>query len=1095
MTITDPPSKVVATGGVGGTGYLSLTDAVGSLSGAATIDDLDAGEVVGGFRATMKIRIGNGSGRPADGFAVSFGSDVTDGAGGEDGSGTGLVISLDTYDNGSGEAPALDVKYAGATVGHTLWDGATSVPIPQFIDPATGRPASLQTGAEFADLIIDLHPQGTLDVVYKGLTVYTNLVIPGYTPTAGHFVLSARTGGEFETHWLDDISITTIPPITGTATITTQPADASGPERGSVTFSVVPGGAPPHTFQWYTNGVPVDGATTATLTLDAVTMGLNNVIVKVNVANGEGNIDSREATLTVVPDTTAPTVIKAQASDSFTDVTILFSEDLDPVSAANAANYTINGLAVNSATLVGTRAVKLTTTTQAQGTAYTVAITGVKDTAATPNTVAANTTANFSSFAFQTGGLRMDVFLLPDLANATDVASLLGSDKYVNNAPDETFYVRQFSSRPVYGGGTIDQYGGRLSGWIKPIEGAEYNFFLRSDDLSQLYLSTDDKPENKVLIAEVTTCCGAFHEPDIGAPDTSAAIRLEAGTRYYIEAVWKEGGGGDYADVAWRKVGDTFAAQALPFIQGNVLETLAPPNALVPPTVTFTAPADNSSIDQTNVPVTLTATASAAAGKTITKVEFFEQNSLLGQTNAAPYSITLTNLAEGAHKFFARATDSAGLTTDTPVISFSIGGLRKVVTLLAIDANTSWKYDRSGEDLGTEWREPAFVDTAWPSGKALIADETTTTVEPIRTPISRLNDAGVYVKTFYFRSHFNFTSPITSGVKLALRHVVDDGAVFYLNGHEISRLGITDDPVTYLSDATGHENAYVGPLDIPTTWLQTGDNVLAAEVHQSGGSSSDMVFGLELVATIPAVTQTFFAIDNVSEWKYDRSGEDLGTAWSEPAFVDTAWPSGKALIADETTTTVEPIRTPISRLNDAGTYVKTFYFRTHFNFPGEIPQAVLKLRHVVDDGAVFYLNGHEVARLGIADNPVTYLSDATGHENAYTGPVDVSTQWLQTGDNVFAAEVHQSGGSSSDMVFGAELIGTFFPAGNIQEPPTQPILTVTKTATGISIAWTNGGKLESADTVNGPYTTITPDAANPFTVDTSAGMKFYRVTK
>lgn len=168
MTITDPPAKVVATGGVGGSGYLSLTDAVGNLGAAATIDDLDAGAAVGGFRATMKIRIGSGSGRPADGFAVSFGSDVTDGAGGEEGSGSGLIIALDTYDNGSGEAPALDVKWAGATVGHTLWAGATSIPIPQFIDPATGSPASLQTGTEFAELIIDLHPQGTLDVVYKG---------------------------------------------------------------------------------------------------------------------------------------------------------------------------------------------------------------------------------------------------------------------------------------------------------------------------------------------------------------------------------------------------------------------------------------------------------------------------------------------------------------------------------------------------------------------------------------------------------------------------------------------------------------------------------------------------------------------------------------------------------------------------------------------------------------------------------------------------------------------------------------------------------------------------------------------------------------
>src|SRR4051812_26312122 len=59
-------AKVVPTGGAGGTGYLSLTDAAASLSGTVSIADLDTNEIVGGFRASMKLRIGNGSGRPAD---------------------------------------------------------------------------------------------------------------------------------------------------------------------------------------------------------------------------------------------------------------------------------------------------------------------------------------------------------------------------------------------------------------------------------------------------------------------------------------------------------------------------------------------------------------------------------------------------------------------------------------------------------------------------------------------------------------------------------------------------------------------------------------------------------------------------------------------------------------------------------------------------------------------------------------------------------------------------------------------------------------------------------------------------------------------
>ena len=59
MTITDP-AKVVATGGVNNSGYLSLTDAVGSLQGGAILDDLDAGAAIGGFTARMKIQISLG---------------------------------------------------------------------------------------------------------------------------------------------------------------------------------------------------------------------------------------------------------------------------------------------------------------------------------------------------------------------------------------------------------------------------------------------------------------------------------------------------------------------------------------------------------------------------------------------------------------------------------------------------------------------------------------------------------------------------------------------------------------------------------------------------------------------------------------------------------------------------------------------------------------------------------------------------------------------------------------------------------------------------------------------------------------------------
>ena len=45
-----------------------------------------------------------------------------------------------------------------------------------------------------------------------------------------------------------------------------------------------------------------------------------------------------------------------------------------------------------------------------------------------------------------------------------------------------------------------------------------------------------------------TSCCNFFTEPD--SPRTSEPIDLVAGKKYFIRMVYKEGGGGDYGQVA-----------------------------------------------------------------------------------------------------------------------------------------------------------------------------------------------------------------------------------------------------------------------------------------------------------------------------------------------------------------------------------------------------------------------------------------------------------------------------------------------------------------------------------------------------------------
>jgi hypothetical protein len=81
-------------------------------------------------------------------------------------------------------------------------------------------------------------------------------------------------------------------------------------------------------------------------------------------------------------------------------------------------------------------------------------------------------------------------------------------------------------------------------------------------------------------------------------------------------------------------------------------------------------------------------------------------------------------------------------------------------------------------------------------------------------------------------------------VSLTLRDVVEDGAVYYLNGQEIFRNRMNAGPVTngtFAVDAPD-PTPIAGPFTLATTNLLAGDNVLAAEVHQSSATSSDLEF-------------------------------------------------------------------------------------------------------------------------------------------------------------------------------------------------------------------------------------------------------------
>lgn len=197
-------------------GALHLTEAVNGHNGNMIISNFTGGALIGTFSAHFKARLGGSTccGIPADGFSFNFATNLTDGivaGGAEEGDGSGLRIAFDTYDNGGADsAPAIEVIYNGVVKGVRSLGGArvggrapvTDVPI----DPATGLPMVFGTGNNFADVIVRLDADGTVDVWYKGVQVLED-VATGYVPIAGRFGLAARTGGENQAHYIDDLVI------------------------------------------------------------------------------------------------------------------------------------------------------------------------------------------------------------------------------------------------------------------------------------------------------------------------------------------------------------------------------------------------------------------------------------------------------------------------------------------------------------------------------------------------------------------------------------------------------------------------------------------------------------------------------------------------------------------------------------------------------------------------------------------------------------------------------------------------------------------------------------------------------------------------
>lgn len=141
-------------------------------------------------------------------------------------------------------------------------------------------------------------------------------------------------------------------------------------------------------------------------------------------------------------------------------------------------------------------------------------------------------------------GIKRDVFSnIP----GSGISDLTNHPSYPGS-PDSESYLTSLFEAPI---NIADDYGQRVYGLLRAPQTGSYTFWIASDDNSRLYLSTTPDATDKELIASVPGWTNSRNW-DKYPEQMSATITLTEGQDYYVEAIMKEGYGGDNLAVGWQ---------------------------------------------------------------------------------------------------------------------------------------------------------------------------------------------------------------------------------------------------------------------------------------------------------------------------------------------------------------------------------------------------------------------------------------------------------------------------------------------------------------------------------------------------------------
>lgn len=327
-------------------------------------------------------------------------------------------------------------------------------------------------------------------------------------------------------------------------------------------------------YNVYRNGMLLGTSITPSY-VDSTIQTATNYSYSVSAVNRDGYESEQSAGVVAA----LPGVSSYSWSDS-QHLDLIFSEPLNASPAITLSNYSMTGGVAFASVAISRSNTKITLTTNqpvVANTSYTLTMNNLTTASVNPLPVSQQL-----SFTYQTptGSILLQFWANLDGGNSvSDLTNPALNPNYPNN-PTSTNYLTSFEA--PFSTGQID-YGERIIGYVYPPTTGSYVFWIASDDNSQLLLSTDASPNNAAVIASVGSYTN-YRQWNTYSSQQSAPMSLMAGQRYFIEALQKQGVGGDSLSVAWQPPGTTFNTTNGAPIPGQYLAPFGGNMDLSPPT-------------------------------------------------------------------------------------------------------------------------------------------------------------------------------------------------------------------------------------------------------------------------------------------------------------------------------------------------------------------------------------------------------------------------------------------------------------------------------------------------------------------------------